>query len=870
MTKLLRLAPLVLAVASCVERPPVWAPTPVASRETSAKCLRARALRARAPALLGEGRLDRAARVLQRAEDLCAVEAPATWGERVTALAMLGRSAEALQLVARIERSDRASDADRAAAAAARTLAEEHGRAIAAAGAHRDHPELFDPAEKKRAAAADLFRRGAAASRSGDHAAAKGLFVAAWNAWRPNPRALIEAGLEARALGDRVDAQRLWDRAAYDDAASAVRPEVPSGGPRALGGATLAWSPDGSRIAVGGDDEIVIFTNDIATILHIRTTETVTALAFASGDARVVAGFAGGRARIYDTIVASAPTMLQGHRGAVRAIAVSPDGRTIATAAADTPVRLWDAATGRSSRILPSPRPAIALAFRADGREIAWIDDAGAVAIADVASGAPRKLGRVRGAARAIAFEGASLIAVTATERLRFDLDRPRAPPRSLARGRADAASFRGGIVAIDTSSDLVAIDLASGDSIASTPSRDHGGVAAFALAPGAGAIAAVYRDRTISLLPAKDRKGRLDVGPTSPLATFAVAPSGKLFAGVHEDGRALLWGAAPADLASFDAPGVRAIAFSPDGLSLAAGGDGKIDLRDVAAGKQSHSLGVRGRVDCLAFSPDGLRIVAGTDAPAVSIFTPGIGRATRDLALQGGPVRAARFSPDGASLLLAPKEGVVLWRPDTHQASRLVPYGAEPRDVAFTPDGAGMIVADKRGALLLGKPVEKAPAPTRAIAIHSQVLALTVSGNGVIATAEGDRAVGLHGPTGQPIARFRVPEAAVRAVAVLPQGIVAASFADGAIRLFRAPGPGAAATLRLVPGLPAGALAGLVVAPSGHVELVGRDAQAARARLRGRVGDALYPFDVCADQFAMTGLLPMVLAGQDPAEADP
>ena len=59
----------------------------------------------------------------------------------------------------------------------------------------------------------------------------KKTFLDAWEAWHPNPRALVEAGLEARAAGRRAEAQALWDRAAYDDATIAVHPEMIAGAP---------------------------------------------------------------------------------------------------------------------------------------------------------------------------------------------------------------------------------------------------------------------------------------------------------------------------------------------------------------------------------------------------------------------------------------------------------------------------------------------------------------------------------------------------------------------------------------------------------------------------------------------------------------
>src|SRR5262245_62060002 len=109
-----RLAPLALLLASaCFDRgPPAWAPLPGAGGPASAACLHARELRARVPGLLDEGRLDRALRVMAVAEGTCPTEEQSTWAAHVSALAAIGRSAEAMQLADRIERSDRAGDAE--------------------------------------------------------------------------------------------------------------------------------------------------------------------------------------------------------------------------------------------------------------------------------------------------------------------------------------------------------------------------------------------------------------------------------------------------------------------------------------------------------------------------------------------------------------------------------------------------------------------------------------------------------------------------------------------------------------------------------------------------------------------------------------
>jgi WD40 repeat protein len=441
-------------------------------------------------------------------------------------------------------------------------------------------------------------------------------------------------------------------------------------------------------------------------------------------------------------------------------------------------------------------------------------------------------------------------------------------------------------VAAAEQKGEITVVDLAGGAALGAVPAGDHGGVAAFAVAPDGGAVALVHRDRTLSLIGARQRRDRRDLAPPAPLVAFAVAATGKLFAGAGEDGRVLLWDTGGPRLSSFAAAGARALAFSPDTKNLAVGLDHRVALRDLGAGQDGPVLTSVGRVQALAFAPDGLGLAAGTES-AVELFAAGAARPERDVRIEGGPVRTVRFAPDGRTLVAAAREGVVLWEPDGRKATRLVAFGPEPRDVAFTPDGAGLIVAGKRGELLFGKagldgaasgpkprapaePIEASSAPLQTVLVPTQALALAVAANGMLATAEGDRAVALRGPDGKVVARFKAPEAAVRAVAFLPQGTIAASCADGAIRLFRPPGPGPVATLAPVPGLPAGALAGVIAGPGGHLEIVGPEAAAARAVLRCRLGAALVPFEVCAEQFEMKDLLALILSGQDPAEVDP
>ena len=104
----------------------VATPAPATPAETA--CERATRQRARASGLLAEGKLDRTVRVLREATALCADAEHETWAPLVSALAEVGRYAEARALAQRIEASAAASDASREAAKAARALCAERDR----------------------------------------------------------------------------------------------------------------------------------------------------------------------------------------------------------------------------------------------------------------------------------------------------------------------------------------------------------------------------------------------------------------------------------------------------------------------------------------------------------------------------------------------------------------------------------------------------------------------------------------------------------------------------------------------------------------------------------------------------------------------
>lgn len=153
------------------------------------------------------------------------------------------------------------------------------------------------------------------------------------------------------------------------------------------------------------------------------------------------------------------------------------------------------------------------------------------------------------------------------------------------------------------------------------------------------------------------------------PVTALALAPDDKSFAtaGSFMDGRVRLW-SFPAGSPTWgvsDDVAYWALAFSPDGRELAAGGSfGSVTLLSAADGSERGTLTMGDVfVPALAYTPDGRRLAA-ADASTIQIFDPGSGSVLSRLAGHAGTVFSIAASPDGRYLASGSDDGTArLWR---------------------------------------------------------------------------------------------------------------------------------------------------------------------------------------------------------------
>jgi WD40 repeat protein/serine/threonine protein kinase len=459
--------------------------------------------------------------------------------------------------------------------------------------------------------------------------------------------------------------------------------------------------------------------------LDLRTfrghTSSVNSVAFSPDGERLATGSADKIVKIWDINTGKELLSLAGHKGPINSLAFAPDGQRMLTGSDDHSARIWDVVTGKTLFQVEHATHVICVAFSPDGTRFitgsgfVWDPSAEHTAkIWNAKDGA--ELLTLNGHAHQIdcvAFSPDGLKIVTGCYDNTVKIWDARTSKELITlnghAGPITSAAFSSDSRRVVTGSldhNAIVWDAESGNKLLTLKGHE---VSSVAFSPDGNRILTSSYDQTAQVSDALEAKTLLTLkGHSSPIHIAVFSPDGRRIAtgsGVgpssNRDHTAKLWDATLSkESVVITGPSnrIHGAAFAPDGLRVAtANHDGTIGVYDAQNGRELLRFsGLNHKVRSVAYSPDGRWIFSGSDEHAAKFWDAVTGRELFKLPVEGGQVTVVALSPDGKSFFTATEDfKAEVWEIATRKRiCTLQGHTEEVWSAQFAPDNQRIVTA--------------------------------------------------------------------------------------------------------------------------------------------------------------------------------
>jgi len=397
---------------------------------------------------------------------------------------------------------------------------------------------------------------------------------------------------------------------------------------------SVAFSPDGRRVASASDDKMVRIwdsTTGKEIFLLRGHTDSVWSVAFSPDGQYIASASRDKTIRIWEATSGKNLLIIQEKEKIhLPCIAFSPSGKRVAATSSGFAIRIWDVETGKELTILKGDGQATgSIAFSPDGQLLASTHNGGKIRIWNATSGQEVNslTGHTAYEIRSVAFSPDGKTLATASWDFKFSIDN----------------TVR--LWDVNTGKELNVL-------------KGHtNAVLSIAFSPHGKYIASASADRTIRIWDVETGTELKLLKGSDAAVSVAYNPDGSQLISAFLDNTVRVWDVninKERKILSGHTDDIRSISFSPDSKTLAsASGDKTVRIWDVVTGEEKFTLqGGHAAVRIVLFSPDGKRVASASWDHTQRVWDSKTGNVIKILKGHPSGICKIFFTADGNKLI--------------------------------------------------------------------------------------------------------------------------------------------------------------------------------------------------------------------------